>query len=524
MPASPAALGLSGKQIEVLSLLMQGKSNKAICRALDLAEPTVKYHVTTILKALKAANRTEAVLVVGRFGWKLPTTGDEGKAERGLPAATRAVQQEAVAKAAREESVTTGNLDTSYKAQPLALPDKPSVVVLPFNNLSGDLSQEYFADGMVEEITVALGRLPWLFVIGSRSAFTFKARALDVRQVGAELGVRYVLSGSVRKEQDRVRITVQFADALHGGQVWAGSFDGHLNEIFDMQDRVAAQVRTMISPTLRSEEIERARRKPTENLTAYDLYLRALPIHNKNLERNQEALRMLERAIELDPDYGAAYGLAAHCYDLQKQFGWILPSNPGIREGIRLAHLAAETGSNDSEALRMAAHALVLLAGDLNRAHSLAERAISLNPNSPNAWWVSAAVHAFLGDSETAMKYGARARRLSPLEPLAFVYWMPTIVAHFFADEYEAAKDAADKLLAERADYPPALRYKIASCGLLGQIGEGRAGVDRLLSICPHVNIAEQRAFYGAMLSHSPHRVENYLKGLRLSGLPEGES
>jgi TolB-like protein/DNA-binding CsgD family transcriptional regulator len=504
MVTSPAALGLSGKQVEVLTLLMQGKSNKAICRVLDLAEPTVKYHVTTILKALKAANRTEAVLAVGKLGWKFPTL--EG----------------AKVIASNTDDAAKPSVPESKPA--LTLPDKPSIVVLPFANLSGDPNQDYFADGMVEEITVALGRLPWLFVIGSRSAFTYKGRPTDLKQVGAELGVRYALSGSVRKAENRVRITAQLSDTSHGGQIWSSIFDGDLNEVFNLQDRVAAQVRTMISPALRSEEIERARHKPTEDPTAHDLYLRALPIHRESPERCREALQLLRQAIQLDPDYGAAYGLAAHCYDIQKQFGWLLPSDSGIQEGIRFAHLAAEAGRDDSEALHMAAHALVLLAGELERARSLAERAISLNPNSPNALWVSAAVHAFLGESDTALEYGARARRLSPLEPLAFAYWMPTIVALFYGRRYQEAKEAADKLLAERTDYPPALRYKIAACGLLGQLEEARAGVERLLTVNPHVTIAEQKTFYVPMLRHSPHRGEEYLRGLRLAGLPEGEA
>jgi TolB-like protein/DNA-binding CsgD family transcriptional regulator len=524
IPASPAALGLSGKQIEVLSLLMQGKSNKAICRALDLAEPTVKYHVTTILKALKAANRTEAVLVVGKLGWKFPTL--EGAKVADPTASTLAVRMPQVAVREKHAVSNTGDSVKASALEPrpaLTLPEKPSIVVLPFTNMSGDPNQDYFADGMVEDITLALGRLPWLFVVGSRSAFTYKDRTVDLKHVGLELGVRYALSGSVRKEGDRVRIVVQLADTLHGGQIWGDSFQGGLEEIFEMQDRVAAQVRTMISPALRSEEIERARQKPTENLTAYDLFLRALPIHNQGLEQNREALQLLYRAIELDPGYGAAYGLAAHCYDLRKQFGWIHPSDPEISEGIRLAHLAAEKGKNDSEALRMAAHTLVLLDAELDQARSLAERAIVLNPNSPNALWVSAAAHAFLGESDAALGRSARARRLSPLEASAFTYWMPTIIAYFFAGRYEEAADAADRSLAERADYPPPLRYKIACCGLLGRIEEGRANVERLLRVYPQATVAEQRAFYGPMLRRNRDRIEEYLKGLRLSGLPEGE-
>jgi TolB-like protein/DNA-binding CsgD family transcriptional regulator len=516
-PASPAALGLSGKQVEVLALLMQGKSNKVICRALNLAEPTVKYHVTTILRALKVANRTEAVLVVGKLGWKLPSAVEGAQStEDGVTDAAPTVRFGKL-------NVVAPPADGDPRPA-LALPDKPSIVVLPFANLSGDPDQDYFADGMVEDITVALGRLPWLFVIGSRSAFTYKQRSVDVRQIGRELGVRYALSGSVRKEGNRIRITAHLADTTHGGQVWTDSFEEELNNIFELQNRVAAQVRTMISPALRSEEIERARQKPTENLTAYDLYLRALPLHNKSFTQNQQALGLLYRAVELDPAYSAAYGLAAWCYDFQTSFGWTTFSDPGIKEGIRFARLAAETGKDDSEALWMAAHALFILEGDLELSLSVITKAISLNPNSPNAWWVSGAVHNFLGQYETALEHAARARRLSPLEPFAYMHWMPTALANFFAGRYEDARDAADKSLGERADYPPALRVKIASCGLLGRIEEGRDCVERLLRLNPDATVAGLRAYYELRLRRNPRGLETYLKGLRLCGLPEGNS
>jgi TolB-like protein len=406
----------------------------------------------------------------------------------------------------------------------LPLPDKPSIVVLPFANLSGDPGQEYFTDGMVEDITIALGRLPWLFVIGSSSAFTYKSRSVDLRQVGSELGVRYALSGSVRKEGSRVRITTQLTDTSHGGQVWADGFEGEIDNVFDMQDRVAAQVRAMISPALRSEEIERARRKPTDNLTAYDLYLRALPIHRESFTQNQEALRLLYRAIELDPGYGAAYGLAAWCYDLQRLFGWILPTSPEIKEGVRVARLAAETGRNDSEALWMAAHALVLLEGEPELARPLVERAILLNPNSPNGWWVSGSVHNHLGEYEVALSHLARARRLSPLDPLAFSHWITTAAGCFFAGRYQEAVDAANRsLLSERPDFAAALRFKIAACGLLGDIAEGHEAVQSLLRVNPEATVAVLRTYLEHTVRRHPGVLETYLKGLRLSGLPEGE-
>jgi adenylate cyclase len=204
-------------------------------------------------------------------------------------------------------------------------------------------------------------------------------------------------------------------------------------------------------------------------------------------------------------------------------FGWISASDSGLKEGVRLAHLAAETGTNDSEALWMSAHALFILAGELEFALSVINKAISLNPNSPNAWWVSGAVHNFLGQHETALEHAARARRLSPFEPLACMHWMPTALANFFAGRYEEARDAADRSLGEHAGYPPALRVKIASCGLLGRFEEGRDCVERLLRINPDATVAALRTYYQPRLRRNPHGLETYLKGLRLSGLPEGK-
>ena len=418
------------------------------------------------------------------------------------------------------------SIDTSVHADHphLLLPDRPSLVVLPFVNLSGDPAQEYFVDGMVEDITIALGRLPWLFVIGSASAFTYKSRSVDVRQIGAELGVRYALKGSMRREGNRVRITCQLSETNHGGQVWADRFEDQLDSIFAMQDRVAGHVSTVIAPALRAEEIERARRKPPENLTAYDLFLRALSLHRLGYAQNTEALQLLDRAIVLDPSYGAAYGLAAWCYDLQKIFGWIPPSDPRLNEGIRLARMAADMASSDSEALWMTAHALTMLAGETELALALTKKAISLNPNSPNAWWVSGTAHYFSDYPQVALEHGARAMRLSPVDPMAYNHWLSTAMAYFFAGQYQQAADAADKSLAEHANFPPALRLKVVTSGLLGRLEEGRACVARLLDVNPDATVAKLQAFYEPLLRINPDRLEPYLKGLRLCGLPEGEA
>ena len=227
----------------------------------------------------------------------------------------------------------------------LPLPSKPSIAVLALPEMSGDPEQEYFADGMVDDIITELSRMRWLFVIARNSSFTYKGRAVDVKQVGRELGVRYVLEGSVRKAGDRVRITGQLIDASTGAHLWADRFDGGLEDIFDLQDQVTASVVGAIAPKLEQAEIERAKRKPTESLDAYDYYLRGMAgVHRWTREANDEALKMFYRAIELDPDFASAYGMAARCYSQRKTAGWMTDRAKEVAEAARLARRAAELG------------------------------------------------------------------------------------------------------------------------------------------------------------------------------------
>jgi TolB-like protein/DNA-binding CsgD family transcriptional regulator len=487
-------LGLTKRQLKVLALLMQGLSNKMICRALDLAEPTVKYHVTAILKALKVSNRTEAVLAAGGLA-------------RAHPAAPSG------------SSPAEGSKDRpAWPA--LKVPDKPSVAVLPFVNLSGNPDQDYFADGVVQDITIALGRLNWLFVIGSGSAFSYKGRVMEAKQVGSELGVRYVLRGSVRRAAHRVRIVVELSDASNGAQIWGDRFDGDVDDIFALQDQVAARVSVMVAPSLREAEIERVRRTPAENLTAYDLLLQALPLCRLHSTNNEKALPLLYRAIELDQSYGAAYGLAALCHRAQLTISRKVPIDPRVAEGIRLANLAAEHGMNNSEALWMAGETIFMLAGEAERSQALIEQSTILNPNSASAWNALGTVRAYVGDSAAGLEHFARARRLDPVHSFHHNYWVGTSLAHFLVGQNEAAVAAADVVLRERSGYPMALRLKAASCGLLGRLEEGRKCVERLLSINADETVSAFGAMYEAPLKSNPSGRQAFLRGLQLSGLP----
>lgn len=490
LPVFPE-LGLTGRRADVLALMMQGKSNKEICRALDLAEPTVKKHVTAILKALNVGNRTEAVIAVGKLS------------------------------AAKLQQITPQITPRAESAH--GLPDKPSIVVLPFANLSGDASQGYFAEGIVEDISIALGRFSWLFVIASSAVSVYKGRALDLRQVGMELGVRYALCGSIRKDSSRVRIVVQLTDTSTGAHLWADQMEGTLDNIFEMQDRVASQVAAEITPALWSVEIERAQHKPTENLSAYDLYLRALPRYRSSLAENREALKLLHKAIGIDPSYSTAYGFAARCYQVQKLFGWVPPVDPQLNEGIRLARLAAEIGKRDSEALWLAGFVLAQLAGEVEHGLALIEKSVSLNPNSANAWIACSYVRGYLGDSDRALEHFSRAQRLNPLDSMHQSLWNAAAWAHFCGGRYEEAADAIDKALNAWPTYAPALRMKVATSGLLGRTEAARDHVQRLLAVHPAESVDWMRAFWQAPLRCQPSILAKILEGARLSGLPEGE-
>ena len=274
--------------------------------------------------------------------------------------------------------------------QRLALPDKPSIAVLPFQNMSGDPEQEYFADGMVEEITTALSRIRWLLVIARNSSFTHKSRAVNVKLVGRELGVRYVLEGSVRKAANRVRITAQLIDVGTGAHLWADRFDGALEDIFDLQDQLTASVVGAISPKLEQAEIERAQRKPTESLDAYDYYLRGLAsIRAWTREGNDEALRLFYNSIDLDPSFAPANGMAAWCWVQRKAMGWITDRIREIDETARLARRAAALGRDDAVALSTAGFALAYVAHDAETGAAFIDRGVALKPNLAWAWLYS---------------------------------------------------------------------------------------------------------------------------------------
>lgn len=417
-----------------------------------------------------------------------------------------------------------GAAERVHSAEPnaglgLALPDKPSIAVMPFQNMSGDREQEYFADGIAEDIITALSRMQWLFVIARNSTFTYKGRSVDIRQVGRDLGVRYVLEGSVRKAGNRVRITGQLIDASTGVHLWADSFDSDLANIFELQDRVTASVVSAISPTLEKAEIERAKRKPTESLTAYDCFMRAKAcMYRWTREGSDEALCLFKRAREIDPAFACAYAMAAGCYWLRITSGWISDLDREKAEANDLARHGARLAENDAVALAAAAHALAYVAHDLDTAAVFVERALTLDPNLAAAWACSGAVRVWLGDPDTGIEHLTRALRLSPLDPL-MPRWLNMIgLAHFTAGRYDEALSWGTRALRDQPEFLAALRLVAASSACIGLMNEARAVMARHLQLDPAMHLSKLRQFNP---TRNPADFARFAGALRKAGMPE---
>jgi len=385
--------------------------------------------------------------------------------------------------------------------------------------MSGDVEQEYFADGMVEDIITALSRMSWLFVIARNSSFTYKGKPVDVKQVGRELGVRYVLEGSVRKAGNKVRITGQLIDASTGVHLWANRFEGELEDIFDLQDEVTTSVIGAIAPKLEKAEIERAKRKPTENLAAYDYFLRGMAnIYQGTKEGNLEALGNFQQAINADQNFPSAYGMCAYCYVWQKANGWLVDEERATAETERLARKAASLGADDAIALCQAGFALAFVAGDLDDGMALVDRALALNPNLATAWRFSGYIRIFLGEPDFAIEHLERAARLSPLDPLTFIVYNGIVTAHFFAGRYEEAHSWAQKTVRLNPNYVVASVMAAVAAALAGRDEEMRKAVGRLLELAPTFKISNYKNVWPL---RRPEDAATFEKGLRLAGLPE---
>jgi TolB-like protein len=401
----------------------------------------------------------------------------------------------------------------------LALPDQPSVAVLPFLNLSGDPDQDYFADGVVEDIIGALSRMRWLFVIARNSSFTYKGRAVDVKQVGRELGVRYVLEGSVRKAGNRVRVTGQLIDATAGAHLWAERFDSTLENIFDLHDELATSVVGAIAPQLERAEIQRAKHKPTDKLDAYDYYLRGMAsFHQGNKEGMNEALPLFYQAIERDPGFASAYAMAAACLFWSKFNGWVADRSQVMSEGARLAHCAIELGKDDAVALARGGHALANFVGDLDSGIALIDKALLLNPNLAAAWFLGGFVQIMRGEPDNAIERLAYAMRSSPLDSEMYRMQCGTALAHLFAGRFDEAAPWAEKALRDLPSFLIAVCIIAASHAFAGRKAEADRAMHNLRRLDPALRLSNLKDW---LLFHRPEYLTTLSDGLRRAGLPE---
>jgi len=408
---------------------------------------------------------------------------------------------------------------TTATPSALALLDKPSVAVMPFQNMSGDPEQEYFVDGLVEDIITALSRISAFFVMARNSSFSYKGRAVDVRQVGQDLGVRYVLEGSARKAGGHLRITGQLVDATTGNHIWADRYEGSLEDVFDLQDRITSSVVAVIEPKVQQVEIKRAQAKSTANLTAYDLYLRAFAAHSDYAEEsNDSALALLARAVAIDPHFSSAYGLMANCHVHRLNRGWGSAADARKR-GLEEAKRAAESGRDDPRALGWAANGIARFGGNMEEALVHIERALSLSPDSVHVRRMSGYTCFVAGKHEDSIEHFKRAMQLDPMEPWAFHSYYGIALPYFFSGRYEDALVWVDKALVARPNYASPLRLKIAASAMASRPSEEiQNAIERLHTVEPELTITElmQRLAHFRQVD-----LEFFVKALRLAGLPE---
>jgi TolB-like protein len=396
----------------------------------------------------------------------------------------------------------------------LTLPNKPSIAVLPFTNLSSDPDQDYFADGMVEEITTALSRFKSLFVIARNSSFTYKGRAVDIKQVGRELGVRYVLEGSVRKAAGKVRITGQLIDATSGAHLWADRFEGDLNDVFALQDEVTVSVVSAIQPKLLQTEMDLAARRPND-LSAYDLCLRAQHLKSWTRDGSAESLRLASRALEIDARSVFAATLAGECHLRSVRQGWSADPKPEIAEGLRLLQLALSIDGNATLALSLLGYATASFSDDYDAAKEMVDRAVALNPNSSRIWEQRGMTYLMVGQPEEAIRSFERRIRLSPFDPLLFATLAGMGVAFIGLRRFDEAVSIARKAIRQNPLHAFSHRCLASALAHLGREAEAKEAVGGLLELDPDFRISERVTRSGAS------RLHLYVDGLRKAGLPE---
>jgi adenylate cyclase len=398
----------------------------------------------------------------------------------------------------------------SDPTQTLPLPERPSIAVLPFTNMSGDPEQEYFADGMVEDIITALSRVRWLFVIARNSSFVYKGRAIDIKRVGRELGVRYVLEGSVRKAGTRLRITGQLIDALTGTHLWADRFDGSMEDVFDLQDKVATAVAGVIESPLEAAEIRRSATRPTADLSAYDLYLRSLTLMRSwGGEPATEALILLRRAIERDPDYGLVLALAAFCQAQLLSGGWAKDPETVQREGMEFARRAVRAAPDEPTVLALAAGSLEIFGEDIRVSLAMIDQSLALNPSGAYSWFWSGFLRLFAGSTDLALEHFETSLRLDPRTPMRMFHHTGIGACYFIQRRFDEAAAMLLGSLQQVPTYVTTARV-LASCyAHMGRLDEARGMIEHLRTI--------KASLMPPIMFRNPEQQEFFVAGLRLA-------
>jgi TolB-like protein/class 3 adenylate cyclase/tetratricopeptide (TPR) repeat protein len=424
------------------------------------------------------------------------------------------------AKSSGNQGMVTAEVMTSRRdaQKPLPLPDKPSIAVLPFQNMSGDPEQEYFADGVVEDIITALSRFKSLFVIARNSSFTYKGKSVDIKQVGRDLGVRYVLEGSVRKSAGRVRITGQLIDSATGAHVWVDRFDGKFEDVFELQDQVTTSVVGQLMAHVQLAEIKRANRKPTANLDAYDCYWRGIAQYWGHTKSGSDAaLAYFHKAIELDETFALAYSIAGAVYAVRKQMRWMADIPQETAEAIRLARRAIGLDQMDETVLCSGGFVLAFLTGDLDLGAELARRGLAINPNYAAGWHMSAWVQIYLGKHQTALECIRERERLSPLDTYRMQGNLQSAYAHVFQGHYEEAAHHAEQIAHEFPAFTPGWRLLAVSKALAGDVASAKIATTKALELDPSQTAS---ALTSMLPLRRPIDVERLKDGYVRAGFP----